>query len=142
MKAYIAISFSNHKLMQKQLFAIAETLKKFEIESFVFVENYNFKSIQERKMMQQAMAEIERCDMLIAETSAKGIGIGVEVGYAKAKRKPVIYLRQKEAKHSTTVAGISDFQIVYNDATDLKKQLNNTLNIILETSIANSSKSF
>lgn len=69
------------------------------------------------------MIDIDNCEILIAEITNKGIGIGVEVGYAKAKGKTVIYLRQQDAEHSTTVSGISDFQIVYNDTTELKTQL-------------------
>ena len=73
------------------------------------------------------MAEIDRCDLLIAETSEKGIGIGIEVGYARAKGKPVIYCRHQEAEHSTTVSGMSDFQLVYQDTEDLKTKLNTIL---------------
>ena len=41
--------------------------------------------------MKQATADIDKCDILIAETSDRGIGIGIEVGYAKAKKKPIFY---------------------------------------------------
>ena len=78
-------------------------------------------------MMQQAMADIDKCDLFVAEVSDKAIGIGVEAGYAKAKGKPVIYIRGKQAEHSTTVAGISDFQIIYGDLADLQKQLSSAL---------------
>ncbi|MEO5581154.1 MAG: nucleoside 2-deoxyribosyltransferase [Saprospiraceae bacterium] len=74
------------------------------------------------------MNDIDHCDILIAETSNKGIGIGVEVGYAKAKGKPVIYIRQKDAEHSTTVSGISDFQMIYSDSNNLKNQLTDIIN--------------
>jgi 2'-deoxynucleoside 5'-phosphate N-hydrolase len=97
MKAYISISFSKRKFLSKELNAINEILADFKTESFVFVDNYQFDATQERQMMIQAINDIEKCDILIAETSEKGIGIGVEVGYAKAKNKPVIYLRQFEA---------------------------------------------
>lgn len=80
-------------------------------------------------MMQQALHEIDRCDMLIAETSVKGIGIGVEAGYAKAKGIPVIYMRNKNTEHSTTVSGISDYQLIYTDANDLAEQLTGILTI-------------
>lgn len=131
MTAYISVSHSNRKLVEKELDAIADTLEKFKIESFIFVDNYEFSVTQERQMMQQAMTDIDNCDMLIAETTHKGIGIGIEVGYAKAKSKPVIYIRQKNSDHSTTVSGISDFQIVYEDATDLQMQLSEILNKIV-----------
>lgn len=130
MKVYISVSFSKRKLVDKEITAIMDTLNEFKISSFVFVDNYKFDLAEEQQMMKQAMADIDNCDILIAETSHKGIGIGVEVGYAKAKNKTVIYLRQKDTEHSTTVSGISDFQIVYLNTTDLKNQLAVTVNKI------------
>ena len=123
MKAYIAISFSKRQLMDKEIAAIMDTLNAFKIASFVFVDHYKFDLSEERQMMQQAMTEVDQCDLLLAETSDKGIGIGIEVGYAKAKGKPVIYLRQKDAAHSSTVSGISDFQIIYLDRSELQVKL-------------------
>jgi len=133
MTAYISVSFNNRKSVQEELNAIADTLSKNGIVPFIFVDNYKFDLAQEKEMMQQAMDDIDRCDILIAETSDKGIGIGVEVGYAKAKGKPVIYVRKKTAEHSTTVSGISDFQIVYLNTDDLQIQLINTLSKIETT---------
>lgn len=123
MRAYISVSFNKRKLLDKELTAIITTLKEFGIAAFVFVDHYKFELSEERQMMEQAMKDIDNCDLLIAETSDKGIGIGVEAGYAKAKNKPVIYLRQTDAAHSTTVSGISDSQIIYSDSGDLAKQL-------------------
>lgn len=123
MTAYIAISFSRRKFMDKEMAAITDTLKEFKIAPFVFVDTYKFDLTQEHQMMQQAMAHLDHCDILLAETSEKGIGIGIEAGYAKAKGKPVIYLRQQDAAHSSTVSGISDFQVIYLDTSDLRKKL-------------------
>lgn len=131
MKAYISVSFSKRKLLDKEITAIVDILNVFKISAFVFVDNYKFNITQEREMMQQAMTDIYNCNILIAETSNKGIGIGIEVGYAKAKGKPIIYLRQKDAEHSTTVSGISDFQIIYDDVNDLREQLAEILNRIM-----------
>jgi len=123
MKAYISVSFNNRKLVNNEIETIKDTLNVFNISSMLFVDHYKFDITQERQIMEQAMIDIDNCEILIAETTNKGIGIGVEVGYAKAKGKTVIYLRQQDAEHSTTVSGISDFQIVYNDTTELKTQL-------------------
>jgi 2'-deoxynucleoside 5'-phosphate N-hydrolase len=54
------------------------------------------------------------------------------VGYAKAKHKPVIYMRQKDAPHSTTVAGISDYHIFYADMEDIQQQLQSVIVSILK----------
>lgn len=131
MKAYISISYNKRHELNDELQSIIETLKEFHIKPYVFVDNFKFSSEQEKEMMYQAMKSINDCDLLIAETSDKGIGIGVEVGYAKAKGKPVIYIRSKSAEHSTTVSGISDHQIIYSDINDLKDRLAAILSSII-----------
>lgn len=127
MTAYISVSFNKQKSVENELNAISSTLKAFRITPFIFVDKYKFESSEEKQMMIQSMSDIENCDILIAETSDKGIGIGIEVGYAKAKNKTVIYLRQKAAEHSTTVSGISDFQVIYDSPEDLHAQLSSVL---------------
>jgi nucleoside 2-deoxyribosyltransferase len=129
MQAYIAISYNKRKQLQPELDTIKEVLKLYSIIPFVFVDNYNFNAKQEKEMMQAAFAEIDKCDLLIAEVSDKAIGIGIEVGYAKAKKKPVIYLRHATAEHSTTVSGTSDYTVIYADTGDLQKQLNEILKL-------------
>jgi len=123
LKAYISVSYQSRKSIDHAINVMIQTLNEFDISSLVFVDRYNFDSTQEFEMMERAMAEISSSDLLLAEVSDKGIGIGIEVGYAKAKGKPVVYLRHVRAEHSTTVSGISDFQIVYSDANDLSQKL-------------------
>lgn len=127
MRAYISISYSSRHIMDTIVQAIVDTLSSMHIESFIFVDRYCFSIGQEKEMMVQAFIDIEQSDILIAETSEKAIGVGVEVGYAKAKQKPVIYLRQSAVDHSTTVAGASDYQVIYADARDLQLQLQDIL---------------
>jgi nucleoside 2-deoxyribosyltransferase len=133
MTAYISISYNKRQLLDSALTAIVDTLKAFEIHSFVFTDKYKFDSGQERQMMLQAMEDIDNSDFLIVETSDKAIGIGVEAGYAKAKNKPVIYVRRANAEHSTTVSGISDYQLIYENERDLKTQLAVIIEAMLRT---------
>jgi nucleoside 2-deoxyribosyltransferase len=123
MQAYIAISYNKRKELQPVLDAIKEVLLANSITPFVFVEEYNFSPAEEREMMEAAFAALDKCDLLIAEVSDKAIGIGIEVGYAKAKNKQVIYLRNVNTEHSTTVGGSSNHVIIYSDANHLKNQL-------------------
>jgi 2'-deoxynucleoside 5'-phosphate N-hydrolase len=127
MQAYICISFSKREFLQAELKIIKQTLDQCNIDPFVFADIYNFKPAEEKQMMQQAFAAIDACGLLIAETSDKAIGIGIEVGYAKAKGKPVIYLRNNTAEHSTTVSGASDYTIIYTSSNNLGYQLKNIL---------------
>jgi len=127
MQAYIAISYHKMASLAGPLQAIKVILHQHSITPFVFAEVYQYHPDQEKEMMEQAFSCIDKSDFLIAETSDKAIGIGIEVGYAKAKGKPIIYLRQQAAEHSTTVSGTSNFPIIYNDEHDLKHQLKNLL---------------
>ena len=123
MQAYISISFSKRKSLDNFVFLIKNALQKCGISGFVFVDEYQFSAKQEKKMMQNAIEDIEKSAILIAETSEKGIGIGIEVGYAKAKNIPVIYMRNSKSEHSTTVSGIADFKIIYENEIDLEEKL-------------------
>ncbi len=73
--------------------------------------------------MQQAFADINSSDLLIAEVSEKAIGVGIEIGYAVAAQKPVIYLRNAQAEHSTTAAGAANRAIIYENPEDLREKL-------------------
>ena len=123
MQAYISISFSKKNELEKEVQAIKNALGKFGISGFVFVDEYQFSAKQEKKMMQKAMEDVEKSAILIAEVSEKGIGIGIEVRYAKAKNIPVIYVRNSSSEHSTTVSGIADFKIIYENEIDLEEKL-------------------
>ncbi len=122
-QVYISCSFALRKVLEQELQTIKSILLAQQYQPWVFVEHYTFSIKQEREMMQQAMQDIENSVFLLAETTDKGIGIGIEAGYAKALKKPVVYLRKQSAEHSTTLAGLSDYQIVYQDTADLARQL-------------------
>lgn len=123
MKAYISISYNKKEDFSEEIKIIKDALNEYHIIPFVFAEKYLFATTQEKEMMQQALADIDDSDFLIAEVSDKAIGIGVEAGYAKAMNKTVIYIRNKNAEHSTTISGVSDYSIFYNDIYDLKTSL-------------------
>ncbi len=118
-KAYLAISYSNRKLFDKEIEALKNLFVKNTIELLVFVDHYNFKENQENEMMQTAFKEIDSSDFLIAELSTKSIGVGIEMGYAFAKRKPIFYLRKKDIEYSTTASGTSNTSITYTNEIDL-----------------------
>ena len=56
------------------------------------MDKYDFIVQQEKEMMKTAFAEIDTCDLVVVELTKKAIGVGVEVGYAKAKNKPIIFV--------------------------------------------------
>jgi nucleoside 2-deoxyribosyltransferase len=123
MQAYIAVSFNNRPAMENEIQILCEVLLSFNINPFVFVDHYHFTVQQEKEMMVEAFKKIDESDLFIAELTHKAIGVGIEAGYAAAKNKPLIYVRQFDADHSTTIAGISSQQIFYKAGDDLKSSL-------------------
>ncbi len=122
-RAYLAVSLDHRPHLESVIQTLQNCLKQYSIELFVFVDHYHFSSNEEVKMMQTAMMEIDRSDILIAEVSVKAIGVGLEAGYAAAKNKPVWYLRNSASAHSSTVSGIAAERIFYRDEQDLSDQL-------------------
>lgn len=121
--AFLSLSFSHRHEFTAEIATIRELLIEFGYTLTVFVEKYNFAPNQASEMMQTACAEIETADLLIAEVTYKEIGVGVEVGYAAALRKPIIYIRRTEAEPSTTVGGLATYTIPYQNPVDLRTQL-------------------
>jgi nucleoside 2-deoxyribosyltransferase len=111
--AYFGISKSNRVNFDKEINQLKKCLAKHSIELLVFVDKYEFTPDQEKEIMTIAFKEIDNSNFLIVEVSKKAIGIGIEVGYAFAKRKPIIYIKRKNTKHSTTIGGCSDYIIEY-----------------------------
>jgi len=129
-KGYFAISFADRKKFADTIAYLKKELSKNDTELLVFVDNYYFESHQEKEMMATAFAEIDTSDFLIAELTNKSIGVGIEVGYAFATNKPIIYIRQKEAPYSTTTAGCSEVVLEYKNKTDLVAQVSKALKLI------------
>lgn len=123
LNAYLAVSKSNRSSLNQEVNSIKEVLKCHEIRLEVFVDKYKFTKQEEKEMMAIAFEEIDKCDLLIAELSKKAIGVGLEVGYAKAKNKTIIYIKKKVADYSTTVGGSADYLIEYKDNKELMVKL-------------------
>jgi len=126
-KAYLAISYSKRALFNKELRALQNLFNKNKIELLVFVDKYNFKPDQEKQMMKVAFQEIDNSDFLIAELTTKSIGVGIEIGYAFAIGKPIIYLRKKDSEYSSTASGCASSMIEYKNEFDLKELMKRTI---------------
>jgi nucleoside 2-deoxyribosyltransferase len=121
--AYFGISKSNRLHFDKEILLLKKCLSKYSIDLLVFVDKYDFNLEQEKEMMKIAFKEIDKSSFLIVELTKKAIGVGVEVGYAFAKQKPIIYIKRKNAAHSTTVSGCSDFSIEYENEFHLSDEI-------------------
>lgn len=118
-KIFISYSYSN----RSKFIDFHQKLKRFlelefdaEVYSFVF--DFTEK-VSDKEMMDAALREISLSDVLIVELSNDSVGIGIEAGYAKANRTPIIYLAKEGVSIDPTMSGISDHIVKYVSADDV-----------------------
>ena len=71
--------------------------------------------------MTKAFEAIRSCQLVVIELTEKGVGLGIEAGYAYAQGIPIITIAQKGCDISTTLAGISESVYRYSDFADLNR---------------------
>lgn len=131
--AFVATSFKHRHVMQDILTVISQQLTDFGYSPLVFVQQYHFAPDETQQMMQTSMRHIANCDLFIAELTHKVVGVGIEAGYAHAFNKPIVYIRQIDAKPSTTLTGIASYQVVYMHNDDLSIKLRELLTNLSQT---------
>ncbi|MBI2033264.1 MAG: nucleoside 2-deoxyribosyltransferase [Candidatus Levybacteria bacterium] len=125
--AFLSISYSTKDILSSEIDTVVNSLTESGFRTLVFVKEFSYSSTQEKEMMEKALEEIEKCNIFIAEVSTKAIGVGIEIGYAKALGKPIIYLRNSKSEQSKTVAGIADYIISYKNLDVLRDLLLKTV---------------
>ncbi len=131
MKAYISVDHESRKKLSKEFIALGMALSGANVEQYIFVDKFSFEEGQETELMQKALHEIDNSNFVIIETTHLNVSSCVEAGYAKAKRKPIVYLQHESAKVSAVLSGISNFHIFYESPKDLFDQMSEFLKNVL-----------
>ncbi|MFC1780409.1 nucleoside 2-deoxyribosyltransferase [Patescibacteria group bacterium] len=133
MKAYLAIKFHSDGSNKTLIESLSKALEKAGIETLCFVrdvEEYSKKQFKSRELMKKAFKTIDSCDLLIIDLTEKGVGLGIEAGYAYAKEIPIITIAKKGSDISETLRGISKVIIFYTKPEDIVKEL---MNVVIRT---------
>jgi nucleoside 2-deoxyribosyltransferase len=69
--------------------------------------------------MKLTFEKINNCDLVIIDLTEKGVGLGIEEGYAYAKEIPIITIAKSGSDISETLVGISKKIFLYNNIEDL-----------------------
>ena len=96
---------------------------KHDFKSFCVVrdmELWGKASFSAAEIIQKTFAKIDSADLVVIDVSEKGVGLGIEAGYAKAKGKELIITVRKSIEVSTTISGIADRLITYGAISDIK----------------------
>jgi 2'-deoxynucleoside 5'-phosphate N-hydrolase len=105
-------------------FASLLTKKDIEMTSIVRdYERWGEATITPSGLMEETFRSIEEADTVLIEFSEKGVGLGMEMGYAYAKGKPVIVIAKEGSDISTTVQGIAEKIVFYTEIDEIPEKL-------------------
>lgn len=122
MKAYLAIKYHQNQENREAIERISAALAHHGLETVCVVRDLElwgevvFTAVV---LMQKSFAALETSDVIIVDLTEKGVGVGIEAGYAAAKGIPIITIAPTSADISTTLQGISHATVTYDNWDDL-----------------------
>jgi len=127
MRAYLAIKHHEDNSNRQLIEQLSLHLSLQGIETTVMTrdhERWGEKKFPPDELMRITFEEIGVSDVLIVEMSEKGVGLGIEAGYAFAKGIPIIVVAREGSDISETLRGIARKIILYKDPEEIVISLN------------------
>lgn len=122
MKIYLAIKFHPDNSNRTLIDDITKHLNNLGHEVICAqrdFERWGKKVIEPKELLLKAFETIENSDLVLIEGSEKGMGVGIEAGYAFARDIPVITVARVGADISINLRSLSSKVISYSDLRDI-----------------------
>ena len=122
MRAYLGIKYYADNRNREMIEGVSSTLAKCGVATFCVArdsEKWGAVRLEARDLMHKTFEVIEGCDLVVIELSEKGVGLGIEAGYAHAKGIPVVTIAKWGSDISETLKGVSSHVIFYKNFADL-----------------------
>ncbi len=124
MRAYIAIKYHADHSNRERIEGISSMLERLGFETTCItrdLEKWGEVQLDPGTLMQRTFREIDACDVVIVDLTEKGVGVGIEAGYAFAQRIPIVTIAQTGSDTSETLRGISQEILLYDHYDDLDR---------------------
>jgi nucleoside 2-deoxyribosyltransferase len=120
MKAYIAIKYHANHSNRERIEEISAALERQGFETVCItrdIERWGKVQFDPDTLMQRTFKEIDTSDVVVVDLTEKGVGVGIEAGYAFAKDIPIVTIARTGSDISETLRGISEILLYdrYND---------------------------
>ena len=122
MKAYISIKYRADNSNKNCIEKIASALEQSGFETVCItrdIEKWGQIELSPEELMQRTFTEIDLSHLIVVDLTEKGVGLGIEAGYAYAKGIPIAVIAKKGSDISTTLQGISQQLFLYDEFDDL-----------------------
>ncbi|MBS4538893.1 nucleoside 2-deoxyribosyltransferase [Clostridium sp. D2Q-11] len=124
MKAYLAIKFYEDNRNRDKIDRISTLLSNNRIKTICITrdaENWGEKIFQPKELMKITFEQIKSSNFVLIDLTEKGVGLGIEAGYAYANGIPIITIAEETSDISNTLKGISKKVILYKNIQQLNK---------------------
>jgi nucleoside 2-deoxyribosyltransferase len=125
MRVYLAIKYHENNTNRARIEGILAIFERHGLETYCIardLEQWGTVTVDAHVLMQKAFQAIDISNIVCVDLTEKGVGVGIEAGYAFAKHIPIVTIAQADADISTTLRGISQkivFYRRYDELTDL-----------------------
>lgn len=122
MQIYLAIKYHTDQRNRQQIEAISAALAAQGHTVFCVardLEQWGAVTFAPDELMRHSFQAIGAADVVLVDLTEKGVGLGIEAGYAHANGIPVVTIAQTGANVSETLRGISTTVFLYADYGEL-----------------------
>ncbi len=122
MKAFISIKYRADNSNKDCIENISSALEQNGFETVCIardIEKWGGVQLSPHELMQRTFTEIDSSHLIVVDLTEKGVGLGIEAGYAYAKQIPIAVIARKGSDISTTLQGISQKLFLYEKCEDL-----------------------
>ena len=98
------------------------------------IEKWGGVQLSPHELMQRTFTEIDSSNLLVVDLTEKGVGLGIEAGYAYAKQIPVVVIAKKGSDVSTTLLGIAQQLFLYDEFENLNQLFQGIISLDIGTS--------
>lgn len=127
-KAYLAIKYYPDNQNRQLIEELDAALDQAGWSSQVAVrdlEDWGRIAFTPKELMARSLELLSACELCVVECTEKGVGVGLEAGYAHAKGIPILLLAWHGSHISTTLRGIARQIILYDSPEELTEQMIN-----------------
>lgn len=121
-KAFISIKYREDNSNKDRIEKISSALERNGFETVCIardIEKWGQVKLSSLELMKKTFAEIDSSRLIVVDLTEKGVGLGIEAGYAHAKEIPIVVTARKGSDISTTLQGIARKLFWYDEFEDL-----------------------
>lgn len=103
-------------------------------------EQWGILEIEPHIIMAKTFLAINRAELVLIEMTEKGVGLGIEIGYAAALEKPVIILARNGTVLSKTAIGVAQKVVFYEQPEEFAGEISMIIHELISTKNKESAK--